>query len=499
VSRRALARFPGLGEDYRRLAEACRHARPNRSLPPVEAEVEAAIVALLGGPADPAAGSAIRAAIEGSGPLPGGPAPKGYRPHLPVLIWGESLPLPPRAAAASEDEPPPPGADDPGGEERTRKGRRDEAPDTDRNDPLILNRFEKILSWAEFLRINRGVDDDDEETAKRAADDHAEITLVKHQRRAATRLKFDLDLSPADVDRERLAGTFLYPEWDYRRQAYLPDHCRVLAGPAAGDDAPPPWQPDQAARRRIEAVRRQFEALRPKREILRGQIDGEDLDMDALIRARCDLQATGDGNDRIYLQARQQARDLAVAVLIDVSRSTESYVDNRPVIDIAREALTALTAGLTAVGDDHALYSFSSLRRERVWVETIKDFGDVPAAVIQARIARLRPGHYTRLGAALRHVAARLAEHPRQRRLLLVLTDGKPNDLDHYEGRYGIEDTARAIREARRQGHAIFGITIDRKAQAYFPQIFGRNAFAIVPHPAALTAALPLIYHHVVA
>ena len=115
-----------------------------------------------------------------------------------------------------------------------------------------------------------------------------------------------------------------------------------------------------------------------------------------------------------------------------------------------------------------------------------------------ARIAALRPGHYTRLGAAIRHVSQALSARPRQRRLLLVLTDGKPNDLDHYEGRYGIEDAGHAVREARRLGHAVFGITIDRKAHAYFPHMFGQNAFAIIAHVGALTRALPLIYRHIV-
>ena len=117
---------------------------------------------------------------------------------------------------------------------------------------------------------------------------------------------------------------------------------------------------------------------------------------------------------------------------------------------------------------------------------------------VLARIAALRPGHYTRLGAAIRHASHRLAARARQRRLLLVITDGKPNDLDHYEGRYGLEDSAWAVREARRAGHAVFGITIDRKAQAYFPVLFGRNAFAILRHGEGLTAALPLIWRHIV-
>jgi nitric oxide reductase NorD protein len=118
--------------------------------------------------------------------------------------------------------------------------------------------------------------------------------------------------------------------------------------------------------------------------------------------------------------------------------------------------------------------------------------------LVRARIAALKPGFYTRLGAAIRHMSAVLAQRASRRRLILVLTDGKPNDLDHYEGRYGVEDTRKAIGEARRAGHAVFGITIDSKAQSYFPRIFGAGAFAIVSHSARLSAALPLLYRHVV-
>ena len=117
---------------------------------------------------------------------------------------------------------------------------------------------------------------------------------------------------------------------------------------------------------------------------------------------------------------------------------------------------------------------------------------------VSRRIAALKPGHYTRLGAAIRHVATQLGQHGGMRRLLLVITDGKPNDIDYYEGRYGIEDTRRAVLEARMAGHAVFAITIDRKAETYVPHIFGRNGFAIVSNPDHLVDALPGIYRHLV-
>ena len=113
---------------------------------------------------------------------------------------------------------------------------------------------------------------------------------------------------------------------------------------------------------------------------------------------------------------------------------------------------------------------------------------------VRARIAALKPGFYTRLGAAIRHVSARLADEPSRTRLLLVLTDGKPNDLDHYEGRYGIEDTRHAIQAARHSGVRPFCVTVDRKARDYLPYLFGANAWMLVRHADELPARLPLLY-----
>ena len=98
----------------------------------------------------------------------------------------------------------------------------------------------------------------------------------------------------------------------------------------------------------------------------------------------------------------------------------------------------------------------------------------------------------------MRHCSAELSAQARKRRLLLVITDGKPNDLDHYEGRHGIEDTAMAVREARRAGHSVFGVTVDKQAKSWFARMFGRGGFHVIPHPERLTEALPMIYRELV-
>jgi len=173
-------------------------------------------------------------------------------------------------------------------------------------------------------------------------------------------------------------------------------------------------------------------------------------------------------------------------------------VEDRRVLDVEKEALLALAAGLDACGDEHAILAFTSRRRESVWVRTVKGYDEPLDARVARRILALRPGHYTRMGAAVRHAARGLAERPRGHRLLLLLTDGKPNDSDHYEGRYAVEDTRMAIREARRAGTRVFGITVDREARDYFPHIFGPGAFAISPDISRLPTALPAIYRQMV-
>ena len=485
TTRRALARFPGLASLHAELAAALTAVRPARRLPAVEAELEATILALLADPAH-------------NPPLPdaGRRAPAGYHPFLPVPLWGEAVTrgqgMAPEAPVDEETGT----GDAAEGDGKRRMATRRQNDRTRRDDPLILNRMEKILGLAEMMNLNRKVEDDDESAAKQAADDLDEIAVGQHERKAATRLKLELDLAPAAADTGALAGDFTYPEWDWSRAVHHRDHCRVIAETALeqGED----WAPDAAARRRIDRVRRQFEALRPKRRVFSGQPDGDELDLAALVRTRADRLACGTADDRVWLQARNAAPDLAVAVLVDASLSTDGWIDNRRVLDVEKEALLALTHGLSACGDRHGLFAFTSRRRDQVWVRTLKGFDETHTARVARRIQALKPGHYTRIGAAVRHVTARLAERPNRQKLLILLSDGKPNDVDHYEGRYGIEDTRMAIREARREGVAVFGITVDAEARDHFPTLFGRGSFAIFPHVDRLTTALPALYRQFV-
>ncbi len=494
-------RYPGLAQDYQKLCAALREQRPPRSrvLSEQELAVETVIQALLG---KPCSGSSLgtvflQAIMQPVADFQGWQAASGYHTFLPVPLWGETHPHKAPSGVKPDVSEQDDGSSSHDSEDtRKKKSRREKFEQSERDDPLLLNRFEKLISWSEMVNVNRAVQDDDEDAAKDVAEAIEEIALSPHQRRAATKLKFDLDLAPDDVNPAVLISELTYPEWDYRRKDYHVRQCRVIFQNAEEENVL--WTPDFQARRRFRKVQRQFEALRPKREFLRNQLDGIELDMDALVRSQCDYIANGNSSDQVYLKTHQQARDLAVAILVDVSLSTDSWVNSRRILDVEKEALITLASGLATCRDAFAIYTFTSRKRHYVRIVAVKDFNDAFNSQVLRRIAALRPGYYTRMGAALRHTRQLLDKRPERNRLILLLSDGKPNDLDYYEGRYGIEDTRQAILEARRAGFSVFGITIDRKAQDYFPYLFGRGGYAIVGQPDRLSEVLPKIYQQLV-
>jgi nitric oxide reductase NorD protein len=491
-----LAHYPGLSARHDRLRSTLLARRPERRLPHMEAAVEAVIRRLLGD-SIPLNGVAeeLYSVVLDHRPLDAWVAPKGYRPPLPIPFWGEAVIMGtvPRTHDAQEDV-----ADDSlvqTGPEGRRKASRRRQTESERDDPLVFNRFEKMLSIAEMVNLNRLVDDEEDENAHKSAEQLDEITVSSHRKKAAAKLRLELDLPTDTATGTPLSGKYRYPEWDYRKGCYLPDHCQVLT--SLYREAEQALPQDEATRRRILSVRRQFEALRPGREVLRGQLEGSELDMDAVVRAHCDLAATGTASDGLYLASLPRSRDLTVDILVDISLSTDAWLEDRRVIDVAREALLALAHGLALSGDDYAIHCFTSRRREQVWVSTLKSFDEIMGERVERRIQALEPGHYTRMGPAIRHCTELLAQRPQRHRLLLMLSDGKPNDTDYYEGRYAIEDTRRAILDARQQEVQVFAVTVDREAETYLPRLFGRGGWAMVSRPEHLSQALPAIYRRV--
>lgn len=282
-----------------------------------------------------------------------------------------------------------------------------------------------------------------------------------------------------------------YPEWDYRRGDYASAGSVVWTTPAVAGD---PAIVERAVRQHatlLGAVRRGFQLLRARRVRHRFQPDGEALDVDAWVDAESARRAGGEPDGRVFETQRLQRRDLAVLVLVDVSGSTDGWIsDQRRVIDVEREALLLVSHALDALGEPFGVMAFSGEGREGVVVRDIKRFTEPYRQAVALRIAGIEPEHYTRTGSAVRHAAATLAAQPARHRLLLLLTDGKPNDVDLYEGKYGLHDLRQAVVEADNSGIATFCLTIDHQAAHYLGQVFGRHQFAILPRTELLATVL---------
>jgi nitric oxide reductase NorD protein len=261
-----------------------------------------------------------------------------------------------------------------------------------------------------------------------------------------------------------------------------------------------PFVPPAPLRVTARRVRRRLEVLRAAPHWQRHCADGEEIDLDAWVRHASESQGQHAGHPAprdppVFARRTRGERSLATLLLADLSLSTDAHVNNDArVIDVIRDALYVFGEALAGTGDAFEMLGFSSVRRQHVRMQHLKGFDEPWSAAAQARVGAIKPGYYTRMGAALRLATKRLAQRPERQRLLLILTDGKPNDLDVYEGRWGIEDTRHAVHEARAAGLLPFCLSIDEEAHDYLPHLFGRGGWAQVRRPAELPARLAAVY-----
>jgi nitric oxide reductase NorD protein len=479
---RTLRALPGLRPRYQRLVVATLAERiAPGAMPADEAAQERAVRQALLEPGK----------VDDLPPL----AARKAKPLQPVPLWLHPSPLATDEKKVSRGDTPPEDGESPqevGTGDRRYQAERVDMPDNEA--PMILPfRAESLLSWAEYLRVNRGQDDDPDPGAASVANDMDKLSVAQDDQRVAGKVRFDLDLPSAAADDMPIGDGILLPEWDWRRHELRPDYCRLQAMQAR--DAQPQALPEHL-RRPARKLRSQFAALAPGRRWLKAQPDGSELDIDACVRLQADRLAGRHFNQAgAWLSMVRRERDLACLVLADLSLSTDAAVsDSHRVIDVIRDSLLLFGEALTATGDRFAFHGFSSLRRDHVRFHDIKRFDAPFDALARGRIAALKPGYYTRLGAGIRQATTLLEKQPGTLRLLLVLTDGKPHDMDHYEGRYGIEDTRMALIAARRAGLKPFCVTIDREGASYLPHMFGPGGFTVLRKPEELPTRLPLLY-----
>ncbi|MES2365493.1 MAG: nitric oxide reductase activation protein [Pseudomonadota bacterium] len=264
-------------------------------------------------------------------------------------------------------------------------------------------------------------------------------------------------------------GAHLYPEWDCGRKHYRKNWCVLREKDVRPGEAS--YVAEVLARYGglVKHLRKTFEAMRDENRVEKRQVQGDEVDIDALVEALADARDGSEMSDRLFTRMHRSERNIAVMFMVDMSGSTKGWIN-----DAEREALVLLAEALEVLGDRYAIYGFSGITRKRCEIFRVKSFDEPYTPEVKARIAGITPQEYTRMGVAIRHLSKLLIEVEARTKLLITLSDGKPDDyFDVYRGQYGIEDTRQSLIEARRAGIHPFCITIDREAKAYLPHMYG--------------------------
>jgi len=297
--------------------------------------------------------------------------------------------------------------------------------------------------------------------------------------------------------KEPVSEPYHYQEWDYSVQLHRPNWATVLEKRQKKGD------PEDIDRILVEnkpvasRLRHIIDAMQPEGvQRIRRQEDGEEIDLNAAIRAMIDIRMGQMPDPRINIRIERKVRDLALVVLLDLSESTNEKLGDseKPVIQLAREATSLLSWAIDRVGDPFAIHGFASDGRHDVEYYRFKDFQDGYTDEVKAKLAGMQGGLSTRMGAALRHAATFLWKQPEQKKLILLVSDGEPADIDVRDPQYLRHDTKKAVEELATRGVRTFCLTLDPNADDYVSRIFGPKGYMVVDHVNRLPERLPMLY-----
>nr|WP_321267850.1 VWA domain-containing protein [uncultured Sulfurimonas sp.] len=350
---------------------------------------------------------------------------------------------------------------------------------------------ESLMSIFEQVNVDRMEDDSFDEDALYHAEDLDEITIGKKQANLSARVKLDLDLQADMTEIYPLGKGHLIDEWDYRKNEYLKNYVRIK--PQVTLNVVPIELPKRLNKtvRKIQSELDLLELDRVKNDNLPY---GDEININSWIEYSSH-QNKSMHQQKFYTTFEKKTRDMATLILADVSLSTEGGItQDVRIIDVIKDGLMVFSDALEKLQDKFAIYSFSSLQNKKVYFNIIKNFQDKYSDLIRGRIDSMKPQYYTRLGAAIRESAKILDKQQSANKLLLIISDGKPNDEDRYDGRYGIEDTKKALEEVKKKGIVPFCLTVDLDAKEYLAYLFGRNGYAVVRDGQKLPKVLPEVY-----
>jgi nitric oxide reductase NorD protein len=287
-----------------------------------------------------------------------------------------------------------------------------------------------------------------------------------------------------------------YPEWDYASQSYRPDWVSLYERLHPRGNAA---DIDQLLSRHgalAKRLKRLLEQLKPQDRVrLRYQEKGSELDLDVALRSLIDLKCGRPPEPRINMSHRTDGRDIAVLLLLDLSASLNDKAagSDQSILALSQQAVALLAWSIEQLGDPLAIAGFHSNTRFEVRYLHIKGFGEHWGDEVKARLAAMQAGYSTRMGAAMRHAAHYLQAQSADKKLMLVLTDGQPSDVDAPDERLLIEDARQAVRELDQRGIFSYGINLDPKADSYAGDIFGQR-YTVIDHIERLPEQLPKLF-----
>ena len=309
----------------------------------------------------------------------------------------------------------------------------------------------------------------------------------------------DIQSKPKEAKQDEVDGLppRHYQEWDYNTNSYKPDWVTLFESLHPSGKASDIDKILEKHSALANYLKRLLDLLKPQHYVRqRYQEEGSELDLDVAIRSIIDFKSGAQPDPRINMNHKHDGRDFAVLLLMDLSASLNEVPDGctQSILELSREAATLLGWSIEQLGDKFAIAGFHSDTRHNVRYHHLKGFTEHWDDTVKARLAAIEPGYSTRMGAAVRHASHYLQGQTADKKLLLILTDGEPADIDVSDDNLLIQDTHKAVEELSAKGIYTHCISLDKKADEYIEDIFGKNGYTVVDHIEKLPEQLPKLF-----
>ncbi len=367
-------------------------------------------------------------------------------------------------------------------------------------DDTLLHSFEKVETADEFGGNFKNFDgDDDLEDHSNALDElnmkhTVRVDDTAHSVYQADFIENTTVSESAEID--KTGYHILYDEWNYSKRKYKEDFCKVYPKTVLKTNVSYYKKTINQHKSTLIGLRKMLTTVNNKLQQQHRQTQGDEFDIDAITDLFVDVHSGHTPSEKIYLSKRKKEKDVSILLLLDISLSSDGYAAGNRVIDVEKQVSILFGEILNEFNIDFSIDCFYSKTRNHSSYLTIKDF-DEDWNKAKFKVGAVEPSGYTRIGAALRHSGAMLDKRSTKNKWVILLSDGKPNDYDKYEGKYGINDVKQALRELNERNINSYALAIEAQAKYYLPQMFGQNHYQILTTPVELLKSLVQLFEKI--